>query len=111
MTLDELRSFGAKVDEGLERCMNNEEFYMKMVGKCLDDPKFADLGSALKAGDLDDAFEQAHAIKGVVSNLSLTPLQEKVEEITELLRARTQMDYTEIYDSIMHIRDDIAALR
>ena len=40
-------------------------------------------------------------LKGVLGNLSITPLYEPVSEITELLRAETQMDYTDIMHRIM----------
>ncbi|MCR4856513.1 MAG: Hpt domain-containing protein [Erysipelotrichaceae bacterium] len=58
----------------------------------LSEASFDDLSRALEADDLDGAFKAAHALKGVSGNLSLTPLYEKVSEITELLRAKTQMD-------------------
>ena len=45
-------------------------------------------------GDLDAAFETAHALKGMYANLSLSPLTKPVSEITELLRGRTETDYS-----------------
>lgn len=47
LTIDMLRSFGADVEEGLGRCMNNEAFYLRLVGKVLDDASFAKLETAL----------------------------------------------------------------
>ena len=38
------------------------------------------------------AFESAHALKGMYSNLSLTPLTAPISEMTELLRAGTDTD-------------------
>ena len=32
MTIDSLKAFGANTAEGLARCMNNEAFYLRMVG-------------------------------------------------------------------------------
>ena len=95
MTLDDLIAYGANVDEGMERCMNNEDFYLRLVGSVKDEQGFEALTTALGAGDLDAAFEAAHALKGVLANLALTPLCEVASEITELLRARTEMDYSE----------------
>ena len=59
------------------------------------DTGFERLKAALEAGDLAAAFEAAHALKGVLGNLALTPAYDQVSEITELLRARTEMDYSE----------------
>ena len=102
MTLDELKAKGCNTEEGLTRCMNNEDFYLKMVNMFFSDgSKFEALGKALASGDLNDAFEQAHALKGVCANLALTPIQNRISEITELLRARTQMDYSGMYEDLM----------
>ena len=55
---------------------------------------------ALKTGDLTAAFEAAHALKGSTGNLVLTPIFAPVSEITELLRARAQTDYTPLIEAI-----------
>lgn len=95
LTIEGLRAYGANVEEGLERCFKNEAFYLKLVGMMQQDNGFDRLEEALNAGNLDAAFEAAHALKGVLGNLALTPAYDQVSEITELLRARTQMDYSE----------------
>ena len=87
LTVDKLRAYGAQVDAGLERCMKNEAFYLRLVQMELNDPNFAGLDAALAAGDAKAAFEAAHALKGAVGNLALTPIFEPVSELTELLRA------------------------
>ena len=56
------------------------------------------------------AFEAAHALKGVLGNLSLTPLYEPVQEITELLRNRTEMDYTPLLETILEQRKILEGL-
>lgn len=101
MTLDDLIAYGANVDEGLSRCMNNESFYLRLVGTVQGEKGFDVLAQAIDDGDLHAAFEAAHGLKGVLGNLSITPLYEPVSEITELLRAETQMDYTDIMQRIM----------
>ncbi|MDO4399901.1 MAG: Hpt domain-containing protein [Coriobacteriia bacterium] len=110
MTLDDLRAYGANVDDGLARCMNNEGFYLRLVGMVADEKGFGALEQALAAGDLKAGFEAAHALKGVLGNLSLTPLFEPVNEITELLRAETQMDYTELLAKIKAEKERFDAL-
>ena len=98
LTLDALRAYGANVDEGLGRCMNNEAFYLRMVGLALQDDGYALLGKALAENDLKSAFEAAHRIKGVVANLALTPILTPVSELTELLRHETPGDYQGLYE-------------
>ena len=110
MTLEQLKAFGANTDEGITRCFGNEAFYLRLVGMIPAEANFDKLQSAVDAGDLTAAFEAAHALKGVVGNLSLTPLYEKICEITELLRARTEMDYTPLVAEIMAMRDELKAM-
>ena len=43
LTIDALRGSGADVDDGLNRCMNNESFYLRLVGKALADGGFTKL--------------------------------------------------------------------
>ena len=100
LTLDALREIGVKPEEGLSRCMNNEQFYLSLVNRVAGDAGFQKLKDAIEAGDLETGFEAAHALKGVLGNLSLTPLYESVAEITELLRSRTEMDYTPMLETI-----------
>ena len=94
LTVDKLRQFGANVDEGLQRCMNNEAFYLRMVSLFLQDKSFDALKANIEKGDLDEAFKASHALKGVLGNLALTSLYEIICETTELLRNKTQCDYS-----------------
>lgn len=110
LTIDALKNYGANTDEGLTRCMNNEMLYLRLAGKVLEDGNFDKLSSSIEAGNLDDAFEAAHALKGVLGNLSLTPLYEKASEITELLRSRTQTDYSPLVSAIMNDRNTLIEL-
>ncbi|MBQ9443461.1 MAG: Hpt domain-containing protein [Lachnospiraceae bacterium] len=90
ITIETLREYGADTDEAVARCLGNEEFYLKLVKQFLNDEHFDKLKEALAAGDQDEAFSMAHALKGVVTNLSLTPLAEPVADITEALRAKDE---------------------
>ena len=51
LTIDALRQYGANTKEGLSRCMNNEAFYLRVVGMSLDDPNFEKLSSAIEKDD------------------------------------------------------------
>ncbi len=100
ITIDGLRAFGAGVDEGLARCMNNEAFYVRLVEKVLKDKGFDELDAAVAARDTDAAFEAAHKLKGVLANLALTPICEPVTQMVELLRNRTDTDYSQYMNRI-----------
>ena len=110
ITIDALKEYGANVDEGLARCMGNEALYLKLVSTIPNEEKFSKLMESLEANDLDSAFENAHALKGVTGNLALTPLYDPLVEVTELLRSRTEMDYTNLKELINSKKKELEEL-
>lgn len=113
MTLDDLRAFGANVDEGLGRCMGMEAVYLRLAGTIKNEAGFSRLEDALAAGDLDEAFEASHALKGVLGNLSLTPLYDPMNELCEALRASNRQpgyDYAPLLATITERLEQFRAL-
>lgn len=110
ITIDSLKDYGANVEEGLARCLNKEDFYLKMVNLGLADERFEKLSDILASKDFDAAFEAVHVLKGVIGNLALTPLYEPIDKMTELLRARTDTDYSSLCAQIKEQRDKILAM-
>lgn len=94
LTIDNLKAAGANTDEGLARCLGKEEFYLRMVRMALEDDSYEKLAEAVRSGNLQEGFEKAHSLKGVLSNVALTSLAEPVIEITEELRAQNDIDYS-----------------
>lgn len=107
MTISDLNAYGANTQEGLKRCLNNEDFYIRMVKKVPSDANFQKLYDALAAGDQAAAFDAVHAIKGIAANLALTPILTPAAELTEILRARSQADCTALADAIRQGRNDL----
>ena len=110
LTVEKLKEYGADTDDGLSRCMSNEALYLRLVSTVPDQADFDKMKDFIAGGDLKSAFESAHALKGVLGNLSLTPLYEKVCEITELLRARTETDYSPLLEEIDSLREGLKKL-
>ena len=52
ITLDQLRAWGADIEDALPRCLNNEAFYLRLVGKAVQEPAFDRLREALETGDI-----------------------------------------------------------
>ena len=65
------------------------------------------LKESIESGDLNAAFEAAHALKGITGNLALVPLYEPIVEITELLRARQEIDYTDLLSGILTKKEEL----
>ena len=57
--------------------------------------------------NLDEAFKIAHSLKGVLGNLSITPMYEIAYELTELLRNKKDIDYKEYVEKLLEIRDEL----
>lgn len=98
ITVDALKELGCDTDDALARCLNNEAFYIRLVGMSLEDEKFALLRKAVEEKKLKEGFEYAHALKGMLSNVGLTNLLDPVIEITEGLRHEEDRDYSELLD-------------
>ncbi len=110
LTVENLREYGADVDTGIQRCVNKESIYLMLVKKVPANDGFAKLKEAIDANDLKAAFEAAHGLKGIASNLSLTPILTPVAEMTEHLRAEEEMDYSSYLNEILKQRDILAGL-
>lgn len=110
MTVAQLNELGAKTAEGLERCLNDEGFYLELVPSALEKKQYEELESKIKSKDLKGAFETAHALKGVLGNLALTPIYDVVSEMTELLRGGTDTDYSGYVSKMWEQRNKFADL-
>ena len=110
ITMETLKEFGIDPKDGLARCMNKEDFYLKMLKLGLSNEYFESIEDALKNKDAKLGFEAAHALKGVVGNLALTPMYEPLSELTELLRNGKDGDYLAIYKPVKEMRDKLLKL-
>lgn len=110
LTIDALKNFGADTETGLARCMGNEALYLRLAASVVNEKGFDRLREAIDNADLDAAFEAAHALKGAVGNLSITPLYDRICEITELLREKKDADYAALVSDLVSLREEYAGL-
>ena len=110
LTVEKLKEFGANTEEGLGRCLGNEPFYLRMVGMALAEGDYDALKAALDAGDTKAAFEEAHKLKGVLGNLSLTPMYNCAVELTEILRADSLEGADAAFEALAGKRAELLAL-
>lgn len=111
LTIEDLIIFGADTNNGLTRCVNNEDVYLRLVNSALDNKYFEKLSTAVAAGDREAAFEAIHVIKDIMSILGLTPIYEVAAEMSELLRAGKDMDYTVQLNEILYKRAVLIKMR
>lgn len=66
--------------------MRDDARVKKFVFMFLRDETYDRLCEAMDAGNYEDAFRQAHTLKGLCQNLAFSDLYEPVHELTECLR-------------------------
>lgn len=110
LTLEKLEELGIETREGLARCMNKEAFYFKMITMSLSNKYFDELPDVLAAGKIDEAFDMAHALKGVIGSVAIAPLYDPLVKMTDQLRFHEEVDYPAIYAPIKKLRDDLLGL-
>jgi len=77
------------VDEGVKRVMNNGKLFAKLLTKFKSDTNINDIESAFEQGDLKNACNSTHTLKGLAANLALTELFNQVLEMETQLKAGT----------------------
>lgn len=85
--LEKLIAWGCDVSSALPRFLDDKDLYCNFVRQVADEESFPLLGEMIEKADAKAAFEKAHELKGVLANMSLTPLYDTVVEIVEPLRA------------------------
>lgn len=83
----ELKAWGCDVEGALHRCLDDEDFYCKLIKTVMLDPAFEQLGTKLEEGDISQSFDISHSLKGTLANVGLTPLYNLIVQIVEPLRA------------------------
>lgn len=107
--LDELRTLGVNVEEGLDRFMGNAALYERMLKKFPDMIEKTVINSEFGAEDVGELIEKTHTIKGVTGNLSLTPLYEAYTRVVDLLRGGEVSQAESIYRDVLATEAKIVA--
>lgn len=105
--LDELQALGADIHDGLTRFVNNTALYEKMLKKFPGAAEGLPVLSNFESGDLDAALANAHTLKGMTGNLSLTPLYHAYTDIVALLREEKPAQAQEIMKGIVDKQEEM----
>lgn len=107
--LEGLRDYGADVDGVLDRFMDDEELFLSCLSEFVEGDDFEALIKTLESKSYDDAFEVAHALKGVTGNLGLLPLFNSVCVLVEALRAHEYTDIESKLQDVLNKKDEFLA--
>lgn len=105
--LEELSNLGVDINDGLNRLMNNKGIYEKLLKKLPEAINQQKVLPFIDSGDIETATRNAHTIKGVTGNLSITPLYTAYTEIVNLLRAEKIDEARSLYVNILPAQEKI----
>lgn len=105
--LEELKTLGVNVEEGISRLNHNEALYVRMLSKLVGMVEKAPVEPDFDFQDYQDVIEKAHALKGATGNLSVTPLYEAYTKIVDLLRAGDPAQANEVLRGILPVQKEI----
>ena len=86
MKKEDLEKAGIDYEQGVKRFMGNPKIFERFLYKFLDDKSYEGLKDSLWANNCEAAFKEAHTLKGLASNLSMSGLMRAVANVTEKLR-------------------------
>jgi HPt (histidine-containing phosphotransfer) domain-containing protein len=105
--LEQLAALGVDIEDGKKRFMNNTALYERMLRKLPENAKELEVASYLHNGEYEKALSNAHTLKGVTGNLSVTPLYQGYSEIVTLLRENNPEQALVTLQQILPIQEEI----
>lgn len=103
--IEMLRELGSNVDDAMDRFLDDDGFYLECLEQVLYDDNFGRLKIALENHQIQEAFDCAHTLKGLVANLGLTSLEERIGQLVEPLREGKDAGLMGKYQEIMGERE------
>ena len=107
--INELETLGVNTQEALRRFSGNSALYIKMLGKFITAANDTEVMTYIEKEDYETAANNAHTLKGVTGNLSLTPLYSAYTDITNLLRGQKYDEAKSALEKILPVQKEIIA--
>lgn len=105
MTTDALIQAGIDFEGGLERFSGRTDIYVKYLKKFPEDQCYPAMLEALEKGDIEEAFSNAHSLKGTSGNLSLTRFYDSLFTLVEALREKNLEKARELLPAVQEAYD------
>ena len=99
-----LTEAGINVDTALKRFLDDEEMYFEFLNSFVEDTLMSRLKQAVQNGSVDDAFEAAHALKGLCANLSIDSMSKMIVPMVEIftdIRKRLHSNHKSMYSAVI----------
>lgn len=86
MSTYDYAAYGIDFEDALDRFGGNAALYKRLAAKYANDEHFVGMEAAMAAGDYEQAYRDAHALKGVAGNLSFKHLYDLATQACHALR-------------------------
>ena len=106
---EKFAAYGADVEGVMDRFMEDEELLLSCLDQFVEEDEIPALKESLEKQDYSQAFEIAHAMKGVTGNLGLTPLYTATCELVESLRAHVYDHVEEQFETVRNKREEFVS--
>ena len=73
-------------EDALSRIGGNAALYKKLLGRFADGDAYDELERIVQSGNIEEAAQHAHTLKGVSANLSLVKVRSLTTELEQLLK-------------------------
>ena len=98
-----LTDAGINLDTAMQRFFDDEEMFFSFLNKFLDDDLLEKLGHFIDEGNVKDAFDVAHTMKGVCANLSIDAINAVVNPMVDVLRKGSLEGLKEDYVKLKNV--------
>ena len=104
---DYLDAYGADMSGINSRFRGNGDLYGRFFFDFLTEHEFEALNQAIHTENYEEAFENAHTLKGLSGNLGLTPLYNALSVLVETLRKKEynniKMEFAEVEKQLQRL--------
>ncbi len=106
----ELENRGCDIKGALRRMIDDEEFLIDCIETVLNDSGYDKLKELIEEKSVQEAFNCAHSLKGIVSNVGLTPMFKVLSDIVEILRAGGLNGVDRLFAVLIDKKNDITQI-
>ena len=107
---DKITEYGFDKKEVMQRFLDDEQFYYECFEQVIKDEAFDELGKLIERNKTKEAFDCAHSLKGILANVGLIALYDKISDIVEILRGTKDGNVEEDYRAFLKLRDECMKL-
>ena len=97
---EKLQANGVNLSSALNRFMDNEQLYERILSKFPMDENFLQMEKCLVENNINQAFSHAHTLKGLAGTLDLTTLLNILTPMTEQLRTGNTEGMQELFNQL-----------